>query len=214
MSRSNAQQDARAAPGGEKTGRRGKGKRDELVRAGVAIFTEKGFYSTSVDELVAAAGVPKGSFTYYFGSKDDYTCEVIAAYGAYFRKKLSTILSDESMRPLARIGAFIESASQGMARYAYRRGCLVGNLGQELGALDDRFRAILLETLGEWQALVERCLIDGIAAGDVRQDIDPRQCARFFWYAWEGAVLGAKLEQSGKPLEIVGQTFMRHIAAT
>ena len=49
----------------EPQNQRNTGKRAELIRIGVAIFTEKGFYNTPLDEIVKAAGVPKGSFYYY-----------------------------------------------------------------------------------------------------------------------------------------------------
>jgi len=192
---------------------RDRGKRDAVLRIGVEIFTEKGFHNTSVDELVAAAGIPKGSFTYYFGSKDAYTHEVIKVYAAYFHKKLARILQDTSRSPIQRVKAFITEARKGVERFNYRRGCLVGNLGQELGALDDQFRAALVETLRDWQSLLKTCLAEGVQRGEVRADIDPGELAQFFWYAWEGAVLCAKLERSSAPLKIVGQAFLKHIAA-
>jgi TetR/AcrR family transcriptional repressor of nem operon len=46
--------------------KRDTGRKADLLRIGVAILTEKGFYNFSLDELVAIAGVPKGSFHYYF----------------------------------------------------------------------------------------------------------------------------------------------------
>lgn len=192
---------------------RSNGKREHMLRIGVAIFTEKGFHNTTVDELVAAASIPKGSFTYYFGSKDAYTHEVIKVYAAYFHKKLARALQDESRSPLKRIQAFIDEARDGMERFHYRRGCLVGNLGQEMGALDDRFRKALVETLQDWQSVLRTCLIEGIERGEVRADADPGELAQFFWYAWEGAVMCAKLEQSSAPLEIVGSAFLGYIAA-
>jgi TetR/AcrR family transcriptional repressor of nem operon len=111
-------------------GPRDQGKKDHLIRIGIAALTEKGFHNTPIDELVAAAGVPKGSFTYYFGSKDAYALAVIEGFARYFNKKLDRILSDRSMPPLARFEAFSDEAASGMERYAFRRRCLVGHLGQ------------------------------------------------------------------------------------
>ena len=45
-------------------------KRATLIDIGTAIFTQKGFSSTGLDEIVRAAKVPKGSFYYYFSSKE------------------------------------------------------------------------------------------------------------------------------------------------
>ena len=48
---------------------KGSKKRQQLVNIGTEIFTQKGFTITSLDEIVSIAGIPKGSFYYYFDSK-------------------------------------------------------------------------------------------------------------------------------------------------
>jgi len=188
-------------------------KRTELLRIGVAVFTEKGFHNTSIDEIVAAAGVPKGSFAYYFGSKDAYTLAVIEAYGAYFARKLDRILGDTTLSPVARLRAFTDHAMAGMEKFDFRRGCLVGNLGQELGAIDDAFRAATLRILRDWQEKVRACLEDAKMQGELVATADSAGLARLFWYSWEGAVLGAKLEKSRAPLEAASNAFLAQLAA-
>lgn len=188
------------------------GKRVELLRIGVAVLTEKGFHNTSIDELALAAGVPKGSFAYYFGSKDAYTIEVIETYGQYFVNKLDRILTDHRIKPTERLRAFTEEAAQGMGKFDFRRGCLVGSLAQELGALDDRIRAVLLDTLQTWQGRIRTCLDEAKAVGELAPDANTTELARLFWYTWEGAVLAAKLEKSRAPLDIVSESFQRQLA--
>ena len=187
--------------------------RMELIRIGVATLTEKGFHNTSIDELALAAGVPKGSFAYYFGSKDTFTVEVIETYGQYFVKKLDRILTDQAVKPLERLAVFTEEAARGMEKYSFRRGCLVGSLAQELGALDDRIRSVLLETLQTWQGRIRTCLDEAKAAGDLMPEANTPELARLFWYTWEGAVLAAKLEKSRAPLDIVSESFQRQLAS-
>ncbi len=45
--------------------------RDQVASAAVALFAEKGYANTSVQEVVARAGVTKGAMYHYFRSKDD-----------------------------------------------------------------------------------------------------------------------------------------------
>lgn len=188
-------------------------KREDLLRIGVAVFTEKGFHNTPIDELVAAAGVPKGSFAYYFGSKDAYTLMVIERYAEYFNKKLDRVLSDVTVEPIDRIKAFMDEATAGMERFEFRRGCLVGNLGQELAALDEAFRTALLATVRGWQRRIQHCLEEAQHAGQISGDADVEGLGRLFWYAWEGAVLGAKLEKSRAPLDAVSRAFIGQLRA-
>jgi len=194
-------------------GRRDVNKREDLLRIGVAVFTEKGFHNTPIDELVAAAGVPKGSFTYYFGSKDAYALAVIERYAEYFNKKLDRVLSNTDLAPLDRIQSFVNEAALGMQRYDFRRGCLIGNLGQELAALDERVRQALLTVLNGWQHRIRACLEEARQHGELLPGADTDVLARLFWYAWEGAVLGAKLEKSRAPLDAIAQAFIGQVRA-
>jgi TetR/AcrR family transcriptional repressor of nem operon len=193
------------------TTKRDTGRRAELVRFGVAILTEKGFYNFSLDELVAMAGVPKGSFHYYFSSKDAYALEVIDAYAEYFARKLDHHLSDTSLEPIERIKAFTEDAANGMERFDFKRGCLVGNLSQELAALDETFRAALLNVIQDWRRRIKACLDEAQQAGQIRADANTTALARYFWNAWEGAVLCSKLEKSRTPLDDASAAFIEQL---
>ena len=191
--------------------RRGDLKRKLLIDVGTAIFTQKGFFNTGVEEIVQLAGVPKGSFYYYFDSKEDYVHEVIGSYAIYFAKKLDRTLSEVSLTPLQRLRAFTQEATKAVLRFEFKRGCLVGNLGQEMASLEDDIRVRLLDLLTDWRNRFKSCIDDAKAAGEISTSVDSQQLAHFFWSAWEGAVLCAKLERSSKPLEIVSTLFIEHM---
>ncbi|MDD3326168.1 MAG: TetR/AcrR family transcriptional regulator [Zoogloea sp.] len=176
--------------------------RELLLRAGLEVLTEKGFSATGIDEILGRAGVPKGSFYHYFASKEAFGLGLIERYGEFFARKLDRHLDNRSLPPLARLHAFVDDARAGMARLGYRRGCLIGNLGQEMGSLPESFRARLKETFEDWQARFSACLKEAQEAGEVARSADTDQLAAFFWIGWEGAVLRAKLEQSARPLEV------------
>ena len=198
--------DADAAPA-----RRGDTKRQRLIDIGTEIFTQKGFSSTGLDEIVLAAAVPKGSFYYYFGSKQAFAHAVIDNYARYFAGKLDRTLGDAGMSPLQRLKAFTLDATQGMQRFDFRRGCLVGNLGQELAGLEDHFRRRLLAVLDDWRDRVRSCIAEAQASGEINTPLDPALLAQFFWSAWEGAVLCAKLERSTRALDNVATLFFDHL---
>lgn len=179
-----------------------------LVRAGVAVLTEKGFSAVSVDEILSAAGVPKGSFYHYFDSKGAFGLELIDAYAGYFARKLDRWFGDETHPPLERLGNFFADAKAGMARFGYRRGCLVGNLGQEMGVLPESYRVRLTAVFRDWEARTARCLRAAQAAGQIGPGADCDRLARFFWIGWEGAVLRAKLERGPAPLDEFTGGFM------
>lgn len=181
--------------------------RELLLRAGLEVLTEKGFSATGIDEILGRVGVPKGSFYHYFDSKEAFGLALIERYGVFFARMLDRHLCNTARSPLSRLRAFVADATEGMARYGFRRGCLIGNLGQEMGALPESFRVRLTETLEDWQAHFSACLAEAQQAGELALRADTDQLAACFWIGWEGAVLRAKLERSATPLEVFAGFF-------
>lgn len=185
--------------------------RESLVQAGVIALTEKGFSATGIDEILRGVGVPKGSFYHYFDSKEVYGTELIGRYAQYFARKLDRFFLDSALSPVKRLEAFTRDAEVGMERFAFSRGCLVGNLGQEMGALPESFRKQLSDVFADWQHRTAECLRAAQAAGEIGVHHDCDQLAAFFWIGWEGAVLRAKLEQSGAALRTFADGFFAMI---
>ncbi len=181
--------------------------RELLLRAGLEVLTEKGFSSTGIDEILKRVGVPKGSFYHYFDSKEAFGAALIERYARYFAYKLERHFGDSSKQPLARLWAFVEDARTGMARHEFRRGCLIGNLGQEMAALPESYRASLIAVFHDWESRLARCLEAAQHRGEIPASVDCEQAAAFFWIGWEGAVLRAKLERSAKPLDVIALGF-------
>lgn len=177
------------------------------MRAGLEVLTEKGFSATGIDGILRQAGVPKGSFYHYFKSKEAFGLALIDQYSRYFVHKLDQHLLNTSLTPLERVRAFVDDAANGMARFEFRRGCLIGNLGQEMGALPESFRSKLKETFEDWQQRFARCLMEARQQGELAPGADTEKLASFFWIGWEGAVLRAKLEKNADPLEVFAECY-------
>ncbi|MGQ7848128.1 acrylate utilization transcriptional regulator AcuR [Granulosicoccus sp. 3-233] len=186
--------------------------RQALLKAGVAALTEKGFSATGIDEILRSVDVPKGSFYHYFKSKEAFGAELIEHYARYFSTKLDRILLNESRSPLERLQDFFQDAEDGMRRYHFSRGCLVGNLGQEMGALPAPYRTQLTQVFQDWQSRTSACFQLAREQGEIASDIDCDEAAEYFWIGWEGAVLRAKLEQSDKPLRLFARHFIAGIS--
>jgi TetR/AcrR family transcriptional repressor of nem operon len=184
-----------------KVSRENQDTRAELIRSGLEQLTESGFASSGLDQILKKVKVPKGSFYHYFASKEAFGQAVIENYAKYFANKLDACLSDESYPPLTRICNFVEDAKVGMIRHQFKRGCLVGNLGQEVDLLPESFRQQLIDIFHSWQSRIASCLKAAQLHGEISSDADCELLAEFFWIGWEGAVSRAKLVQDSKPLD-------------
>src|SRR2546426_9430482 len=73
-----------------------------LVDAGLHLMLEKGYHHTGIQEVLQAAGGPKGSFYYYFPSKEAFGREVIAQFAAAYVERLERWLGETTLRRLTR----------------------------------------------------------------------------------------------------------------
>jgi TetR/AcrR family transcriptional repressor of nem operon len=195
-----------------KSGRDSNQTKQALVQSGVQYFTEFGFASSGIDLILKKVSVPKGSFYHYFASKEVFGIAVIEEYSRYFAKKLDIHLLNENNKPLIRITHFANDAKDGMTRYNFKRGCLIGNLEQEVTLLPESHRLQLLTTLDDWQQKIARCLALAQQENSIPASLDCNALASFFWMGWEGAIAKSKLTKNITPIDIFIDTFLQLIA--
>lgn len=180
--------------------------RRKLLRTGMELFTERGFDGVGLSDILAHAELPKGCFYHHFADKEDYVIAVIRAYDTWFADKLERCFADKTQPTHDRLEAFMRQALAGLKRHDFKRGCLVGNLGQEMGGHTQAVRAALDAAWSRWERRVAELFHEGQAAGEIPAAVDCDELAALFWTGWEGAILRAKLLHSPEPV----LRFSRH----
>jgi TetR/AcrR family transcriptional repressor of nem operon len=175
--------------------------RDELIRVGAEIIAQKGFNNTGLEEILKAASVPKGSFYYYFDSKEDFGLAVVDSMATDVQEHICRLLKDSAVPPLQRIRNWIEAGIDRMDVVSCCRGCPIGSLSQEMASQHDVFRRRLEDIFQQWKASLATVLEEARAAGEIRQDSDVDALAECLLMGWEGASLRAIVTKSTKPLE-------------
>lgn len=184
-------------------------KRDNLIQVGKQIIVQQGFNAASLNEILTAAGVPKGSFYYYFSSKDDFGLAIIDDFAGKYQKKFELILQDASVPHLTRLHNYFASGIADMRQCDCSDGCLMGNLAQELSAQNELFRDRLSQIFLDWEGAFAGCLNAAIQAGEIPKEHDVSKLAKFILAGWQGAILQAKVSKSVMPME----TFVQFLFA-
>ncbi|MDQ0921514.1 TetR/AcrR family transcriptional repressor of nem operon [Pseudarthrobacter sp. W1I19] len=184
--------------------------RQRILEAGAELFRQRAYSSIGVAEICAAAGVPKGSFYYFFASKQSLVLEVVNEHWNWQRSQWVRILAG-SGTVVERLRALFFATAE-MQREALKgngavTGCLFGNLALEISSQDDQARVRLQEIFHEQIDLVEAVLRAGMTGGEFTL-ADPRATAKSMVAQIEGLVLFAKLFNDPGQLDQLWQNSM------
>ncbi len=181
-----------------------------LLDAGLRVMFRQGFNGSAVRDIVAAAGVPQGSFTNHFPSKEQFAREVLDQYFAHVQRLVRASLEDRSLTPRQRLERYLDLIVERLAADGFERGCLIGDLSLEVTQTSLPLRSQLQTIFGQWIEPFTSCIAEGQASGEFSPSIDPHEYAEFFLASWEGAILRMKVERSVAPLN----RFRKFVFAT
>jgi TetR/AcrR family transcriptional repressor of nem operon len=174
--------------------------RETLLAHGLRVIHHQGYEASSVRDIVQAAGVPQGSFTNHFASKEAFGLAVIDLYTAYSDAMVRETLANATLAPLARLRAYFDAQIAMMKRDAMRGGCLYGNFSAEASSHSEPIRTKVVAALANRQRAVAAALTAALDAGELAP-LDVEAVAGFLVSSLQGAILVSKAQRSLAPLE-------------
>ncbi len=175
--------------------------REKILTVGLRVVHAHGFGNTSVRDIVRAAGVPQGSFTNHFASKEVFGVEIIDLYFANTAEVIRQTLRNDALKPLDRLRAFIDTKTGRSNRNSMRDGCLLGNFAAEASDNSEIIRLRLLEVFAAERSSIADCLQSAVQAGEVSSEISCDEIAGFIVSSLQGASLIAKTERDPGAVE-------------
>ncbi|MGC8604909.1 MAG: TetR family transcriptional regulator C-terminal domain-containing protein [Desulfomonilaceae bacterium] len=172
----------------------------KIVAEGAKVIQKKGFNNTGIIDVLNAAGVPKGSFYFYFKSKEDFGIEVINYLAENVRRAWTQSPKYTTESPLESLKRRFDEATTYFQHAGCIGGCPIGNLAQEMGDLNDVFRQRLQEIFLEMRNVIAQSIREAQRLSEINRSFDAEQLADFILNSWEGALLRMKTEKSVIPL--------------
>ncbi len=80
-------------------------RKQEFLQAALDLFAKRGYEDTSVQDIIGAVGVTKGSFYYYFKSKEDVVDELLGGFRTDIHQILTEVLADGNLDPRQKVVA-------------------------------------------------------------------------------------------------------------
>jgi AcrR family transcriptional regulator len=150
-------------------------RRREMVQLAAELFAERGYKATTVRAIGDAAGVLSGSLYHHFDSKEAIADELFASYFDELLATYKQILAAHA-DPIDRFRELVYAGFEAIGQHRAAN-IVLQNEGQQLAQLPrftylrDRERRV--ESV--WTGVIR----DGMRAGQLRDDLEPRMLYRF-----------------------------------
>ncbi len=154
------------------------------------LFWEKGYGSTSIADVLQAAGINSGSLYHFFPGKQDLLLAVLALYKAGMPQMLLEPVWRGVDDPIERIFALLARYRQSIVSTDCTYGCPIGSLALEIHEPDPPVRAALAANFEGWTNAIKTCL--DAAGPRLPQTLDRRALAEFVLTTMEGGVMQAR----------------------
>ncbi|MGV9574579.1 TetR/AcrR family transcriptional regulator [Streptomyces nigra] len=169
--------------------------KNKILTAARSLLEQRGYSALGVAEICKTAEVPKGSFYYFFESKETLALAVIDEQWAAERRDWEGILRGHA-EPLERLKQLFEATENrqrnGQETCGVVAGCMFGNLSLEMSNQTDAVRERLQQIFEDQVDMVEATITEALGRGEI-EVADPREAARSVVAQLEGQVLFAKL---------------------
>lgn len=174
--------------------------REHLLATGESLSLRLGFTGMGLSELLATAGVPKGSFYHYFRSKEAFGEGMLQRYFEHYDAEMQRLFSDDKSDARHQLLSYYAQAISFHCRSECHNACLAVKLSAEVSDLSEPMRHALeigtARVIGHLQDAIER----GIREGSLSIAMSPAATAETLYSLWLGASLRAKIRRSVAPL--------------
>jgi TetR/AcrR family transcriptional repressor of nem operon len=171
--------------------------RERLLNEMTRLVQKKGFGSTSVNEVIQAVGIKKGTFYYHFPSKDELGLAVLERDRADFLAFLDMSLTGST--PIEALDRFFRSAFEKHRDTGFVGGCLWGNTALEMSDTSPIHTALVEKLFDEWIRRIESVIRSGQKAGQIRMDQTAYELARLVVASIEGGIMMSRLTKQDAP---------------
>jgi TetR/AcrR family transcriptional repressor of nem operon len=177
-------------------------KADALLEKGMELLWSKGYNATSVNDIVKIAGIPKGSFYFYFESKEDFAVKAIEKYFSVMFTPARAILENKTLSPKQRLLDFHEFRHSVLKNEMdCKMGCLASNLGSEMAEHNEKIRTAILEKEQFILSLITEVIQEAQDYGEIDNSLSAGDIAAFIGDAGKGAMVSMKEMKSSYPID-------------
>ena len=180
---------------------------ERLLTAGRELMVAKGFAATTVDQVCEAAGVTKGAFFHYFGTKEDMANALVERFAGELYMSFQEAPFRKLSDPRKRVFGYIEWTKYVCREPILANGCLLGIFSQELASVRPEIRDWCAGAFDAWRQDFQNLLDEAQPPGNV----DTAELARHFIGIVEGSLILSKAHQDPDVVDTSLDQFRNYV---
>lgn len=165
----------------------------EIIRKGVDLFREQGYNNTGINDILKTCDISKGSFYNYFPTKERYGIKVIDYYGDTLLEYMIGKLRSGVGSPVEKLEELYKSFIEMVEREEIKSGCLVSNISNEMGGVNDRLAEVADQNFRKWIDEIARIVAKGQALKEIRNDMEALKIAEYIHASFFGSLSRMKV---------------------
>ena len=173
--------------------------RETILSTGQRIMAAKGFSAVGLNEILSTAGVPKGSFYHYFGSKDAFGEALLDAYFDDYLAEMDATFSQPGLNMAQRLMHYWQAWQSAQSVDECQGKCLAVKLGAEVADLSEAMRLSLKRGTAGIVSRLALAIEAGVAEGSLTVDSDAGATAQSLYQLWLGASIMVKIVRHAGP---------------
>lgn len=182
--------------------------KDQLIQSALRLMLDKGYAGTTVDEICEAAGASKGSFYYFFDTKEDIGLAALESFYDGAQKLLQNGTYMEIEDPIERAFGYLDHA-EAVSRKIWGDGCLLGTFATDLARTHPAIRKRVIALFERATAAVAQ-MFAPIAARR-RKGPSAVQLAEQYLAILEGSIVLARAHDDWKRIPRGLQAFREYL---
>ena len=180
--------------------------RRKIITESLQLFSVKGYYNTSVSDILAVSGLTKGGLYGHFASKEDIWYAVYEEAVSIWKGIVFKGIRNNS-DPLKRIEKFIENDMRDyLGTDVFEGGCFFLNMLVELSGQSASMSRQILRGFVRLSGLLRSWLQEADQKGMLRENLDLKEVSNFIIISLNGA---AALYISSRDRNILDQTVQQ-----
>jgi AcrR family transcriptional regulator len=141
--------------------------KDMIMETGIQLFGEKGFKETSIQDLMDELKVTKGTFYYYYKSKEELLKDIHLQYINRLVQHQESIINDESLNCEQKLYQIIYSLIHDIKK----EGLTAKVFFREMRHLSDENLDVIVSKRDKFRLNIQSIVEEGIAVGEFRSDL-------------------------------------------